>query len=81
MFGEVVSGEPSIATRLTLNWQAGPQTIGVTPGCCWARSPHAAVGAPLENAKASLKSVICRTRERKQAVSFCIATELYVNIL
>ena len=58
MLDDVARGEPSIATRLAVNWQSGPQVIGVTPGCCWVKSPHAAVGAPVENAETSLRNEI-----------------------
>ncbi len=53
MFGEV-GGAPSIATKLTVYGQGGPQATGVTPGCCWVKVVQAVVGAPLENAKVSL---------------------------
>ena len=45
------------ATRLTENGQPSPQVIGVTK-CCWVKSAHAAIGAPLENAEISLKNAI-----------------------
>lgn len=70
VFGDV-GVEPSIATRLTVNGQEGPQVNGVTPGCCWVKSPHAAVGAPTENAETSLTwDAIWRTRRNEQATSF-----------
>jgi hypothetical protein len=46
------------ATRLTVNGQPAPQVNGVTPGCRWVKSAHAAVGAPLENAETSLRDAI-----------------------
>ena len=53
MFGEV-GGAPSIATKLTVYGQGGPQATGVTPGCCWVNVVQACEGAPPENATASL---------------------------
>jgi hypothetical protein len=53
MFGEV-GVAPSIATKLTVYGQGGPQGAGVTPECCWVKVVQADVGAPLENAKVSL---------------------------
>ena len=61
------------ATRRTENGQPSPQIIGVTPGCCWVKSAHAAIGAPLESAETSLRIAIRRTRRNKQAANFIMA--------
>ena len=48
------TGDPSIATRLTLNGQSVQGIVG-TPGCCWVSVVQALIGAPLDNAKVCLK--------------------------
>ena len=56
-----VSACPSIATRLRLKGQDGPQSVGVNVECRWVRSEHALVGAPPENAETHLSAASVKT--------------------
>ena len=55
------TGDPSIATRLTLKGQSVQAIVGM-PGCCWVSVVQALTGAPSVCASACLKHNAHRTR-------------------
>ena len=78
MFGEV-GGAPSIATKITVYGQGGPQATGVTPGCCWVKVVQASGGAPPENAAASLIEEMAVKIRRAMQQEFIFVQQLVAH--